>query len=107
MSGIVMGWDAILPVILELRLLAFIVGFALIVHSYCMAGFMHQKSTWTATALVAANAGASMFLILGAIIGSPSFLLVASLATCASLTTMALWLWYHGMHVSEFLLQHD
>lgn len=107
MNTIVVGWDAIIPVMFELRLIAFFVGFALAIHSYCMAGFMHPKSTWTATALVASNAGSGVFLMIGAIVGNPAVLLISSLVTCTSLTTMALWLWYRGMHVSEFLLQHD
>lgn len=101
------GMDALLPALFEVRLLALIVGSFIVVHFFCMSGFMHPKSSWTSIAIVASNAGSGAGLIIGALIGSVEFLMVAGIVSATALTTLQMWLWWRGMHISEFLVNQN
>ena len=103
MSEILIDWSTLFPILWEVRLLAFAVGIAMFIHSACMAGFMPQNSPWSISLIVAFSAAAGMGMIVGGIAGSFPMILLASLVSSATLTTMALWLWSHGMHVSKFI----
>lgn len=102
---ITLSWSSILPVMYEIRLLALIVGVALFGHAVCMAGFLPQNTPITFGVIVAMMAGSGLGLILGSYSGNLSLMLISSLATAASVTMMALWLWHKGLHVSKFILQ--
>lgn len=102
---VMVTWSSILPVMFEIRLLALIIGIALLSHAFCMAGFVPENTPWTLASIIGLMAGSGIGLILGAFSGNLSLLLISALATSASLTMMALWLWHKGMHVSKFIIQ--
>jgi len=104
-TNVYADWSAIIPVMLELRILALVSGFALFIHAICMAGYMHEKSPWSIALIVALNAASGMALFMGGLIGDAPFMMVSALVSSTTMITMGLWLWNKGMHVSEFILQ--
>lgn len=103
MNEIVIDWTDLLPMLWELRLMAFIIGTAMFTHAVCMAGFMPKESPWSIAVLVALSAGGSVGLIVGGASGNFSMMLLSALVSSAVQTTMSLWLWYHDMHVSKIV----
>ena len=104
-TSVYADWSVIIPIILELRVLALVAGFALFIHSICMAGYMHEKSPWSIALLVSLNAASGLALFMGGLVGDAPFMLISALVSSATMITMALWLWNKGMHVSKFILQ--
>ena len=104
-TSIYADWAVVIPIMFELRALALITGFALFIHSICMAGYMHEKSPWSIALIVAFNAAAGLALFLAGLVGDAPFMLISALVSSMTMITMALWLWNKGMHVSKFILQ--
>lgn len=103
MSEILIDWSAMLPLLWEVRLLAFIVGIAMFIHSVCMAGFAPEKTPWSIAFVIGFSAASGLALIMGSVAGNFALIMLASLVSSACLTTMALWLWHRGLHVSKFI----
>lgn len=95
----------LLPNIPIVRLLALIVGAAVFVHMICMANFMPKNAPALLVAQVSVGAAAGVGLFLGGITGSADLLVLCALASSACSVSIMLWLWWHGMHVSSFVIQ--
>jgi hypothetical protein len=81
MNEIAIGLDAMRPFIFEVRLMALAIGAGLLVHTFCMAGFLPPKKTpWSIITLLAILAGSSCGMIVGSVAGDIPLIFICSLS---------------------------
>lgn len=94
----------LLPHLFYIRFVALIAGGFIIVHAFCMAGFVPPDRTpWDVAIPLALTGGAAAGLIFGAIAGNIEAMFYSSLAATICWGSMALVLWLRGLHVSRHL----
>lgn len=94
----------LLPHLFYVRAVVLLAGGFIIVHAFCMAGFVPPDRTpWDVTIPLALTGGAAAGLIFGAITGNIQVMFFSSLAATICWGTMALSLWLRGFHVSKHL----
>lgn len=93
----------LMPFFFYIRAAVLVVGGFIIVHAFCMAGFVPQWTPWDLLFPLALTAGASVGMIIGALIGRFDYMFYSTLFATSSWGTMALALWLRGFHVSKHL----
>jgi hypothetical protein len=94
----------LLPHLFYIRAVALVVGVTILVHAFCMAGFVPPDRTpWDVAIPLALTGGAAAGLIFGAIAGNIEAMFYSSLAATICWGSMALVLWLRGLHVSRHL----
>lgn len=94
----------LLPHLFYIRAIALVIGFTILVHAFCMAGFVPpDKTPWDVAIPLALTGGAAAGMIFGALAGSIEAMFYSSLAATVCWGSMALVLWLRGFHVSKYL----
>lgn len=102
-SEIIIDWTAFITASMTLRTLAVIFGATLLIHVWCMATKISPKTPWSLAILLGVNAASAGFVIIAAIAGNLAILAQSAIVTLGADTLRQLWLWHHGMHVSDFI----
>lgn len=103
-NEITFGLEALRPHLFELRFIVLAIGITLLVHTYCMAGFMPpSKTPWLVVIPLGCVAGAACGMIVGALKSDLPLILLSSLGATAAWGLMSLVLWTRGLRISEFL----
>jgi hypothetical protein len=103
MNEIALSWSDFATTGLLLRLFGLVFGTVLLLHVMCMATKMSNKVPWTLAVLMGLNAATALGIVIGSIAGDFAFLANSAVMAIGADTGRQLWLWGHGMHVSDFI----
>lgn len=94
----------LLPHLFYIRAVVLVIGVVILVHAFCMAGFVPPDRTpWDIAIPLSLTGGAAAGMVAGAVAGDIQSMFYSSLAATACWGAMALALWLRGLHVSRHL----
>ena len=96
-------WNMILPHLFLERGLVAITGIGMFLHFICMAAAAPPKSPHIIMVFLMTIAFCAMGMFFSAVIGNVDVMWKLLLGGITSMFFFWLWLWYHGLHVKDFL----